>query len=151
MRLVIGGTLSALAVGAVAVTTGLTAGSTATAATPTTASTVRHVIPSTFKSWQAQEQSMKVCKPIRDDVQWEDCLLDHYQSVTGYNLMPVEYTTNGVKGTWKVSYSKITLPKGGTRLTSAQKRAKGLPTTVYFKVYKMAGGNMIIGSNGTSY
>jgi|SRR5690349_3675987 len=114
----------------------------------------RFTLPQTYKSWLAQRESVKVCVPL-SGAQWEDCLLGHYEAKTSYRLSHVEYKVNRAKKTFTVSYSKITLPKGGDRLTNKDKDFVGVDHTVYCKIYSNSGpdneSEVILCSNGTSY
>lgn len=119
-----------------------------------TAAGFRTSVPQTYKSWAAQLDAEKMCvSNTLSAAQWEDCLVGHYEAKTSYRLNEVEYVLKRTASskTWKVSYSKITLPKGGKALTKAQKVSKKLPTTVYFKAYTLANGSLVLGSNGSSY
>ena len=115
--------------------------------------TSRHQLPATYKSWVAEASSEKVCVPMRSvgARQYTECLVGHYEAKTSYELTEYEYKVNRAKGTWSVAYSKITLPKGGVRLTKIQKEARKLPTNVYFKSYGLDEGALILGSNGTTF
>jgi hypothetical protein len=83
-----------------------------------------------------------------DDVEWENCLLKSYKKDTGYKLTEFEFETNGQKGTWKVSYSKITLPSGGKAIKKTEKIEHGIPTTVYCKRYSK---KVVLCANGSRW
>jgi hypothetical protein len=147
-------TVLALALGVgVGVSTHSPAEGTITPTATTTAKPFRHVLPSTYKSWSAAKDSVRVCREMRAETTrlWVDCLVGHYEAKTEYRLNTQEFTANKARGTFAVSYSRITLPKGGKALTKARKVALGMDPKVYCKTYKMANGALIICSNGTSY
>lgn len=126
---------------------------TPTATTPNTtptASSFRFTVPGTYKSWTSQRDSVKVCVELRG-AQWEDCLVGHYEAKTGYRLSQVEYTTNRTKKTFKVTYSNITLPKGGKRMTKSDKEFMGVDPSVYCKMYKSNETEIVLCANGTKY
>lgn len=121
--------------------------------TAQTETITRHLIPSTYKSWYIQEESIRVCKEMRSvgTRQWNECLTGHYEAKTGYELSQYEYTSKATTNSFKVSYSKITLPKGGKALKKAEKVAKGINTSVYCKAYTLSAGKQYNCSNGTMF
>jgi hypothetical protein len=120
-------------------------GGVAYAATPGT-----DYAPAPHRSWVAQEHAEVKCAPVMDDVSWEDCLVRDYYKSTKKRLSAAEYVTNGAKGTWKVSWSHVVLPKGGDRLSAKDKVVDGLPKdpTVYCKVYSSNETDVILCNNG---
>jgi hypothetical protein len=146
---------SAIAIGTFGVAQGAssTLPATPTEKLSTGASLLRHSLPTTYKSWATQAQSVTICREMRSmpTKTWADCLVGHYEAKTGYRLNEYEFTANKVKNTFKVTYSKITLPKGGRALKKVEKESRKLPTSVYFKTYGLDNGSLILGSNGSSY
>lgn len=105
--------------------------------------------PAPHKSYVAQKAAEVKCASVTDDNKWESCLLNSYAKATGYKLVQgIEYTTNGEKGTWKVTYSRITLPSGGKVVKKATKVKRGIDTTIYCKSYSKT---MILCNNGTEF
>jgi hypothetical protein len=117
-----------------------------------TALTHRLTPPAPHTSWVAQVSAEKVCAKITDDVSWETCLTSSYTKATNYKLSDVEYVTNGVKGTWKVAWSHVTLPSGGSAINKKSKAQIGVPASVYCKVYTVGdGGQVILCNNGSRH
>lgn len=91
--------------------------------------------PSAYTSWKAQVKAQADCVQKDSGPNWEACLVGSWNKSTKSQLSPVEYTLNRSSGTWKVTWSHVTLPSGGKALKKGEKVAKGIPATVYCKTY----------------
>ena len=115
----------------------------------TASSTKGATVPKTYTSWKADRKVSTDCAyTVKEGTVQEvrECGVDSYQATTGYRLQSYEYTVSKAK-VFKATYSNITLPKGGKRVSEANKGAT-LPKKVYCKKYTV---HITLCANGSKY